>query len=704
MDWESIDTWEGLIRWLRSKEYAVLCGSGVSWRSGLPTGQEFNQTFLEDVVSPDWRPMIRSHLQPDSEVPLRFEGILDVWWRIVDPELRVLDAYRFGEPTSEHYALAHLARSHAIVTTNFDGLIERAWTWQADLNLAYTDEHFKSSPLDSGLYKIHGTLQCFTNGRLEELSYRDEGFPIATLRAISANMESLPRRSYMHKLRKSRPLLVVGYSGMDDFDVSRWLVEPSNPKEGVWIQFDPMASDTAVLSAQQAIEVGSCPRPIRRLTKDQVLDPAARDRVVDAWKVVHTNNPGRLLAQLSGQPFQDVADRSEEALNWRSPSDWQRSIVTAMLLLQLSRFRASEDLLRGVLDTNALSPVETLKTKVCLAQAIIPSGDPHKREEALSLANTASDSKLVDDSLRQRAIFLATQARFFTRRSSARELGHDLDILYRRASASSDAELAVDIAVFGGQHARSHPTMKVAFDSVEAGGSLPAKGIAFHEAARSKWSRCESTEMLRQTISAMERAIAFRRDLGQLDGACASLNVCGTMYQRFKEWISPVTPVYDAAALRHAESLRLATEAGLVWHRSQALINLAYIDAKKSDPKGLSDRIAEINQLGEALDDSDWHHLAFLTGYTRVLAGDFDGAVSEYETLVALPASAKLGDRMRGAATFNAQLCRAWILGKPMPAELPPSHKGVAFWEHRLGHLGQFSKELALIDSLPPSN
>ena len=41
-----------------------------------------------------------------SPVPLRFEGILDVWWRICDPQLRVLNTYRLGEPSSEHRALA----------------------------------------------------------------------------------------------------------------------------------------------------------------------------------------------------------------------------------------------------------------------------------------------------------------------------------------------------------------------------------------------------------------------------------------------------------------------------------------------------------------------------------------------------------------------------------------------------------------------
>jgi len=60
---------------------------------------------------------------------------------------------------------------------------------------------------------------------------------------------------------------------------------------------------------------------------------------------------------------------------------------------------------------------------------------------------------------------------------------------------------------------------------------------------------------------------------------------------------------------------------------------------------------------------------------------------------------------MKGAAEFNAQLCRAWLAdGTPLPAELPSSHKSIAFWQHRLGLLHELSKAAALIDPLPPSN
>src|SRR5262249_51371176 len=104
MTWRDIDTWTALLAWLRTQSYAALCGSGISRRSGLPTGKDFNRTFLEEVVQAGLRPTMEKHLEPDPPVPLRFEGILEVWWRICDPQLRVLDTYRLGTPTSEHRA------------------------------------------------------------------------------------------------------------------------------------------------------------------------------------------------------------------------------------------------------------------------------------------------------------------------------------------------------------------------------------------------------------------------------------------------------------------------------------------------------------------------------------------------------------------------------------------------------------------------
>jgi hypothetical protein len=633
------------------------------------------------------------HLLPSSPTLLRFEGILDVWWRICDPQLRVLDTYRLGEPTSEHHALAHLANSHVVVTTNFDGLIERASAAPTKLHVAYTDHDFKTTRLEPGLYKIHGTLQRLINGRIENVTVREEGFPIATLRAISGNMESVERRSFLHQLRRSHPLIVVGYSGMDDFDICRWLFEPGSPREAVWIAYDKTASRTKVLSCQQAVNERSAPRPISRVAKGPF---------VDNWRIVLTDNPALLLAELSNQQFNHAAALTER-LDWGSPSDWQRAMVTGMLLLQLSRLRDTEALLRCVIGTIDMSPVERLLAEMWLAQTLIPTGDPGKRNDALTYAATVANSDLMDEMLKLRATFLAVQAKFFTRRLTPSEFSDQLTALYDKAKSAGDTELVVDISVFGGQQARTHETMTTAFKAAEAGGSLLAKGIALHEAARAKWPDCVSPDALRTKIAKLKEAIDFRVDLGQLDGVCASRNVCGVMQQRVAEWTSPATPDYAAATGQHSASLELASELGLVWHRSQALISLAYIAAKTGKLAELRTRITELEGLSYLLDDSDRHHVNFLTGFSRVLEGNFEAASTTYKSLVSLPPSMKIANRMSGAATFNAALCRAWANNEAtLPEALPDTHANVAFWRARFRDLRGLPKALALIDPLPP--
>nr|WP_246312041.1 SIR2 family protein [Aquabacterium terrae] len=663
------------------------------------------------MVLPQYRSRVSEHLKPDASVSLRFEGILDVWSRF-DPALRVLDTYRLGTPTSEHRALARLAESHAIVTTNFDGLIERSWACPRDLPVACTDEQFLPEPGDGGLYKIHGTVQRVVNGCPQDVASLDGSFCIATLGTISSNMESIPRRNFLHCLRRSRPLVVVGYSGMDDFDVCRWLFDTDSPKALVWIAYDENAESTTVLSGREAIDLKVAPRPIMRRKADR--------NVVNTSTIVRTRSPAKLLADLSGEPYDDKSWGSKK-LEWGATCLWQRSLATALLLLQLSLFHEAENLLRGLLqnvegplrghdDDLALSPAQQTCAQVYLAQALMPTGERRKRREALEIAEAAADSGLLEPALLLRARFLATQARFHTSHMSASALGDSLANLYVQAKACDApalaAELAADIAVFGRQQARTHRAMYSAFEAALDGGSLSAKGTRLHEDARRKWSACGSPEELSLAISDMEEVVTFRRDLGQLDGLCASLNVCGGMRQRLAEWTSPMEPDYGAAIQYHNESLRLAANAHLFWHQSQALIDLGYIHAKSADAARLKATIEELNVLCEILDESDRHHMEFLAAYARVIAKDLTAAKRRFEKLIDLPESAKLGARMRDAARFNAAVCRAALTaGLPGPPELPPSHRCVRFWEDRfVRHTLYVPIVSTLIDPLPPSN
>lgn len=689
MELLDIDVWAPLRDWLRSRPYAILCGSGISRRSGLPTGRDFNETFVKSVVPPAWHSAVWGHLSEDSPVMLRFEGILDIWRKICDPRLEVLNTYRSGTPTSEHRALAHVAQSHPVITTNFDGLIERANC--GALNVVYTESGFENAPWHApGLYKIHGTLQRFTGEQPEELRADEEGFPIVTLHAISSNMESVSRRRYLHRVRKETPLVVVGYSGSDDFDVCRWLFEPGPSRESVWIVYHGATVEPLVLSAAEARRAGHAPRPFR-------VEPRA-----DNWKIVLTSNPAELLADLSGQPF-EPAESATLGLGWGSPSQWQQSVVTALLLHQVSRLVDAESVLRTLMDSG-LSPTERLLTGMYLALALIPTGHPGKRREAVRYAVKAAKSLALDGPDRRRARLLATQAEFFTHRLGTDRLGAALTALYSEAETAGDEELCFDVAIFARQVARTHEGMKVAFEAARDRGSLPAKGIDLHESARAGWAACSSADALKRTIQRMEEAIAFRREVGHVEGLCASLNVCGVMNQRLAEWTAVRRPDYTLAMQRHEESRRWAEEGGFVWHRGQALIALAFIAAKNEDRWQIEARMAPLEELGDVLDPSDKHYLGFLTTLRRVLDSDLEGAASAC-TEIARVQSDKLGARMREAARFDFLLCRTWVEGGTSASwpELPPMYANVPFWQARVRQLKALPRAAwLLIDPFPP--
>src|SRR5258708_743459 len=115
----------------------------------------------------------------------------------------VLDSDR---PNANHRALATLARTgacRAIVTTNFDTLIERACT---DANVpvevfATPDDFRRSVPPAFALYKIHGTATR-TTSLVDTVSQKLRGL-------------SFPVRARLTAVFNTHHVLVIGFSGAD---------------------------------------------------------------------------------------------------------------------------------------------------------------------------------------------------------------------------------------------------------------------------------------------------------------------------------------------------------------------------------------------------------------------------------------------------------------------------------------------------------
>jgi hypothetical protein len=175
---------------------------------------------------------------------IRFELLMEVVQEFLDPSLSVLEFLRqHSSPNALHYLLAdRAAKGDVVITTNFDALIEEAALKQGlpPLSICTTSDfrcwRYLGSRGTATVVKIHGSLDRFANHGQRELSSETIG---ATLKSIAQGITQLALPSA--KLRmlcaatQDAEMLVVGYSGADDFDIIPSFHQIA-PRKVLWIE------------------------------------------------------------------------------------------------------------------------------------------------------------------------------------------------------------------------------------------------------------------------------------------------------------------------------------------------------------------------------------------------------------------------------------------------------------------------------------
>jgi NAD-dependent SIR2 family protein deacetylase len=223
---------------LEPQSLAILVGAGISVDepSHMPTASEFMRMFYEACLPAS------CDKELFTNAGLRFEAVVDVLQHWFDPALNILDIFRGDRPNRNHRHLISLAsRGALIVTTNFDTLIEAA----ASNTLSYktrissqdfsdfaSDEHCRSRP--SEVWHLHGAVTDPRSGA----DCRET--IIASIRDCwrSQDMFRL-EQSKGHALRRTlleRDLVVLGYSGSDDYDISPALEDSPSQRRLVWVK------------------------------------------------------------------------------------------------------------------------------------------------------------------------------------------------------------------------------------------------------------------------------------------------------------------------------------------------------------------------------------------------------------------------------------------------------------------------------------
>lgn len=244
-----------------------LVGAGVSINSPacLPSGWTFLKALINGVAptgdirdkilelcTEPWNRKTKQALSKHNLLDiLRFEQVIGIVAESVDPYLNILRIFdASNRPNENHQLLASLAEEgHYIFTTNFDGLLEtalsstrlRSVVTARDYSLARSD---KIAP-DKAVFKLHGSWRD-RNGRLRSDSIQATVERVAK-KEIHGNLVS-PAIAFFREVLRKRHLVIVGYSGWDDFDIVEALLTTDSDKMLVWVdhsQHDGVTATTA---------------------------------------------------------------------------------------------------------------------------------------------------------------------------------------------------------------------------------------------------------------------------------------------------------------------------------------------------------------------------------------------------------------------------------------------------------------------------
>ena len=228
-------------------KYSFLVGAGISMDppSNLPSARMMVKTLLGTYAPEEEVDEILNHPH------MRYEFIVDIIQKFFDKKLEFLDYLELAtSPNPIHIFLAQMImKMNFVMTTNFDYLIEYALKPYCFKNsqpkpiLTREDYITAVNPLPFNakgnwpIYKLHGAKKdIFANKEMSNTL-------ITTLTTLGKNKEEGKtfdiepyKKPAIRAITKDTILIIIGYSGSDDFDIGPFLKEIIDLKGIIWIE------------------------------------------------------------------------------------------------------------------------------------------------------------------------------------------------------------------------------------------------------------------------------------------------------------------------------------------------------------------------------------------------------------------------------------------------------------------------------------
>ncbi len=230
----------------KEEKLVFLIGSGCS--TDAPSSLADGRAVVESIIN---------YICAESEIEqllelkdLKFETLTEILYNQLDPELKVLDYFGLCEkPNFQHFFLADMIkRGNLILTTNFDSLIEHALI-QSNINknsifpIINEQDYQKYTEIqqifDKGLFpviKLHGSIKNIISGK------NIKKYLISLVDRIGSKMSEVSlfqiepyKQTLIEKVLKDKIIIIMGYSGLNDFDILPILKEINSFKKIIWI-------------------------------------------------------------------------------------------------------------------------------------------------------------------------------------------------------------------------------------------------------------------------------------------------------------------------------------------------------------------------------------------------------------------------------------------------------------------------------------
>lgn len=243
----------GLNDMIKNGKIVVVAGAGISKSppSNLPSWWDFNKILIDTIGEVGSKYLNLTENALDADKIIENLTVVNVSQLFVNhlagktyfSLLSLLDGV---SPNENHYMLAELAKSNtisAIVTTNFDTLIERAFEEKNIPHCVYSaPDDFEHSDLNSfPIYKIHGSADN----------------PLYAIDTVMQKLSGLSvgKKTVMRDLFSNNHVLFMGFSG-EDFLIDSDYIPISSCKKGItWIAHPGSKFNKQTISIIEAMNI-----------------------------------------------------------------------------------------------------------------------------------------------------------------------------------------------------------------------------------------------------------------------------------------------------------------------------------------------------------------------------------------------------------------------------------------------------------------